>query len=96
MVQEAEAHKEEDARRRDLVEAKNKAEAIIYDTEKNIDSFKDTISPEDANAIKDEIKNLRDVLSNDPENLDKINSAMNSLQQVSLKRFESAYKAVRY
>jgi len=93
MVQEAENHKEEDAKRRDLVESRNKAEAIIYDTEKNIESFKDSISPEDSNAIKDEIKNLRDVLANDPENLDKINATMNTLQQVSLKRFESAYKA---
>lgn len=93
MVQEADKHKEEDSKRRDVVEARNKAESTIYETEKNIENFKDTISSEDANAIKDEIKNLRDVLANDPDNLDKLNSALNNLQQVSLKRFEAAYKA---
>jgi len=93
MVQEADKHKEEDSKRRDVVETRNKAESTIYETEKNIENFKDTISSEDSNAIKDEIKNLRDVLANDPDNLDKLNSALNNLQQVSLKRFEAAYKA---
>jgi len=93
MVQEAERHKEEDSRKRDLAESRNKAETLIYDTEKNVESFKDTISSDDANAIKDEVKILRDTLANEPENLEKINSAMNNLQQVSLKRFETAYKA---
>jgi molecular chaperone DnaK len=96
MVQEAERHKEEDTKRRDLVEARNKAEGVINDTEKNLDQFKDTLSADDSSAVKEEIKKLREILSTDSENLEKINEGINSLQQESLKRFEAAYKAVSF
>jgi len=93
MVQEAERHKEEDTKRRDVVEARNKAEGIINDTEKNLDQFKDTLTADDASAVREEIKKLREVLSSDPEDAEKINAGINNLQQESLKRFETAYKA---
>jgi molecular chaperone DnaK len=93
MIQEAEKHKEEDSKRRDLIEAKNKAETLMYDTEKSMEQFKDTLSSEDTAALKEQIQSLKETLSNDAEDLDKINSGINSLQQESLKRFESAYKA---
>jgi len=93
MVQEAERHKDEDNKRKDLVEARNKAEGMINETEKNIEQFKDTLSADDVSALKEEVKALRETLANDSENLEKLNTAMNTLQQSSLKRFEAAYKA---
>jgi len=90
MVNEAEAHKAEDQKRRELIEAKNEAEAIIYDTEKNLEEFKTTLDKEDAEALKEEITNVRSKLS-DPS-ADVIRAATNSLRQATMKRFDAAYK----
>ncbi|ORZ35193.1 heat shock protein 70 family [Catenaria anguillulae PL171] len=55
MVSEAEAHKETDAARRDMIEERNKAESIITDTEKSMEDFKDQINKEEAEKIRAKI-----------------------------------------
>jgi len=90
MVTEAEKNKVEDQKRRDLTEGKNKAEAIMADAEKNIDQFKDSLSAEDIQSIRDEVTKLREIVDkeSDPTIL---SSAIESFNSVTLKRFGDAY-----
>eukprot|EP01115_Flamella_aegyptia_P006344 TRINITY_DN2664_c0_g1_i1.p1 TRINITY_DN2664_c0_g1~~TRINITY_DN2664_c0_g1_i1.p1 ORF type:complete len:668 (+),score=370.98 TRINITY_DN2664_c0_g1_i1:54-2057(+) len=90
MVNEAEKYKAEDMKRRELTEAKNKAESMINESEKNIESFKDSLTAEDQTAIKDEITKLRDVV-NSTDDPAVLNTAIESFQQVTLKKFGDAY-----
>lgn len=90
MVADAEKNKAEDQKRRDMIENKNKAEAVITDAEKNIDQFKDTLTSDDITAIRDEITKLRQVLDNETDPA-ALNSAIEAFNSVTLKRFGDAY-----
>ena len=90
MVQEAEKYKQEDQKRRDLTENKNKAEAVLYEAEKNVESFKDSLTSEDQTAIKEEITKLRDITASE-EDPAALGSAIEAFQQATLKRFGDAY-----
>jgi len=91
MVEEAEKNKEADAKRREGTEAKNEAESLVYETEKQLEEHKEKLASTDAEALKEEIQKLRDVVqAGDPKT---IRSASNALRQATIKRFESVYKA---
>ena len=91
MVKDAEAHAEEDKKRRELVEARNQAEALIHSTEKNVEEFGDKVGEEIKTGIEDNIKALREVL--DGEDTDAIRSKIEALAQASMKLGEEMYKA---
>ena len=97
MVRDAESHAEADKQKKDRIEAVNQAEGILHDTESKMEEFKDQLPAEDANKMKDMIKDVREKLANkddmDPEDIKK---TVNELQQSSLKLFEMAYKKVRH
>jgi molecular chaperone DnaK len=80
----------------ELSEAKNHAESLIYDTEANIESFKDTLSKEDAESLKADIATLKGKLSGENLDPEAIKSATNDLKQASMKKFEAAYNRVRF
>ncbi|MCZ6695341.1 MAG: molecular chaperone DnaK [Acidobacteria bacterium] len=63
MVNEAQAHAEEDKTRREEIETKNNADARVYQMEKLLDENKDKISPEDDRAVRAAIEELRKVMS---------------------------------
>jgi len=91
MVNEAEKFKQEDQKRRDLTEAKNKAEGIMNDAEKNIDQFKDTLSKEDQDSIREEVNKLREKLSNESIDPEVLTKDIDEFQQFTLKKFGDAY-----
>ena len=91
MVKDAEAHAEEDKKRRELVEARNQAEALIHATEKNVEEFGDKVGEDIKTGIDDNIKALREVL--DGEDTDAIRSKIEALAQASMKLGEEMYKA---
>jgi len=62
MKKEAEEHASEDSAKKDTVEAKNKAENLIYVAEKTIKDAGDKAKPEDKTAIEEKIKALKDIL----------------------------------
>jgi len=62
MVKEAEAHAEEDKQRRESVEAKNQAEALLHQTEKQMEEYGDKIEGEDKAAIEAAIEDLKSEL----------------------------------
>jgi molecular chaperone DnaK len=62
MQQEAEAHAAEDTAKKDKIEAKNKADNMIYIAEKQLKDLGDKAKPEDKSAIEEKTKALKDIL----------------------------------
>ena len=91
MVKDAEANAEADKKKKELVEAKNHAEALIHTTEKTLKENSDKISSADKSAIETAISDLKAVL--DGEDVEAIKSKSDNLMQVSLKLGEAMYKA---
>src|SRR5499427_10038877 len=63
MVKDAEAHAEEDKRRRELVEAKNNADALVHTTERNLKEFGDKVGAPEKSAIESALEGLKSVLT---------------------------------
>jgi len=80
-VKDAEAHKAEDDKRKDLVEAQNKADAAVFGIEKFLKENESTVSAEDKATLEKELKAVKDVMKS--EDLTAINNALESLQKVS-------------
>ncbi len=80
MVNTAKEHAEEDKRRRERIDAKNHAESLAYQTEKNIKEFGDKIDADSKSRLEGELQKLRDAITAD--NLDNIKSATESLNRV--------------
>ena len=91
MVKDAEAHAEEDKKKRELIDAKNKAESIIHQTEKNLKEFGDKVPEADKTAIETAIKDLKSAAEGD--NLDDINNKTDALMNASMKLGEVMYQA---
>lgn len=77
MRQEAEAHKAEDEKKRELVEARNMAERIVYMSEKTLKDAGDKVKPEDKREVEDAITALKGVMQQD--NLEEIKAKTESL-----------------
>lgn len=89
-IKDAEKYAEEDKKRRQLVEAKNNADSLIYNTEKTMREMGDKISKEDKDRIQKEIEATRKAIeSND---IDKIKAATEKLTQVSYEIFGRIYQ----
>ena len=90
MVQEAETHAEDDKIRRESIEAKNNASALIHSTEKNLEEHGDKIPETDRTEIESAVQALKDVLES--EDADEIKSKSEALMQVAMKLGEAMYK----
>ncbi len=91
MVKDAEANADADKKRRELVDAKNNAEALIHQTQKQVEEFSDKVSAEDKSAIEDAIKELEDV--KDGEDPEVIQQKTQALMQAAMKLGEAMYAA---
>jgi len=90
MVHDAETHAEEDQKRKELVEARNHAEAMVHSVEKMLEEHGDKVSTEEKNNIEAKIADLRTALAG--EDAAKINTEMEQLGQASMKLGEAVYK----
>lgn len=90
MVKDAEANAAEDKKRRDLVEAKNRAEGMIHDVEKNLKEHGDKIGADKA-VIEQAIADLKGV--KDGDDVEAIKAKTEALTQASMKLGEAMYKA---
>ena len=90
MVREAEAHAEEDKRRKELVEARNQADATIYSVEK---ALKETpgVAADQKSEIEQAIAALRDVMKG--EDIQRIRQATERLSQAAMRLAEAAQQA---
>ena len=91
MVKDAEAHADEDKKRRESVEAKNHAEALLHSTEKQVEEHGDKLEPADKEAIEAASAELKTALEGD--DADAITEKANALAQVAMKLGEAIYKA---
>jgi molecular chaperone DnaK len=91
MVKDAEAHASEDKRRRELVEAKNNADALIHTTERTLRENAEKIPQGDRQTVEQAVQALKDTLAG--ENAEEIKSKTEALAQASMKIGEALYKA---
>ena len=90
MVKEAEAHAAEDKRRREIIDARNQADQLIYSVEKLIRDNRDKIPAEEVNRAEQEIANTRKAMESD--NLETIRMAIESLARASHHISEVLYR----
>ncbi len=90
MVKDAESHAEEDKKLRQLVEARNEADALIYSIEKMIKDNAGKIEDAEKKRIESEIENLREAMQSDDINT--IRAAKSKLEQASHSFAERIYK----
>ena len=91
MVQDAEAHAADDKKRREGVEAKNQAEALIHTTEKSLADYGDKVSAEDKAAIETAVADLKKAVESD--NTDDISAKTKALAEASMKLGEAMYES---
>ncbi len=78
---EAEAHAEEDAKKREAVDAKNKLENAVYQAEKMPTEFKDKISEDDVKTIKEAVEEAKKVLYDSEADKDALEKAASELSE---------------
>ncbi|NWF80551.1 MAG: molecular chaperone DnaK [Chloroflexi bacterium] len=89
MVREAQAHAAEDHARRELVELKNQADSLAYQSEKSLGELGDKVDSIERGRVESLIKDLRDAVAQ--ENKERMQSLMNELQQAMFKLSQSVY-----
>lgn len=89
MVEEAKSHHEEDEKRRELVETRNRADSLLYTTEKTLAEHSDAIDAQDKEAVENAAKTLREAL--DGEDAGAIEGAMKNLEAAAQKLSEAMY-----
>jgi chaperone protein dnaK len=91
---EAEAHAEEDKKKREAIDARNNLESAIYQAKKMPDEFKDKITDEDKKAIEDAVKAAEEKLTS--ESKDELEAAAKALQDaimpIGAKMYQEASK----
>jgi molecular chaperone DnaK len=89
MVREAESHAAEDKKKRELIEAKNQGDNLVYQTEKSLKEYGDKIDAAEKSKIEEGVATLKKALEgSDP---DEIKKASESLMQASHKLAEAVY-----
>jgi molecular chaperone DnaK len=90
MVKDAEANAAEDKKRREAVDAKNHADALVHSTEKALAEHGSKIGDTERRAIEDAVSDLKEALKGD--DADAIKAKTNAVAQVSMKLGEAMYK----
>jgi molecular chaperone DnaK len=91
MVKDAEAHAAEDKKRRELIEARNQADALIHSTEKALAEHGDKVGGDEKTNIEAAAAALKEAVKAD--DVDAIKEKTNTLAQASMKLGEAMYKA---
>ncbi len=91
MVKEAESHAEEDKKRRELVEVKNQAEALVHSTERMLKDYGDKVPAGDKALVETAVSDLKTALQG--EDRDAIKQKTDALAQASMKLGEAMYQA---
>ncbi|PUD38907.1 molecular chaperone DnaK [Helicobacter pylori] len=89
MVKDAELHKEEDARKKEVIEARNHADSLAHQTQKSLDEHKANLNENDANEIQNAINALKDCVKNDNATKAELEDKTKALAQVAQKLGEA-------
>ena len=93
MKQDAEAHEEEDKKKKDLIEARNQLDTLVYSTEKAVKDYGDKVSDDEKKQISEAVEKAKKELAG--ENVEDIKKVTEELQKASYKLSEEMYKAAQ-
>ncbi|MBM3237799.1 molecular chaperone DnaK [Candidatus Poribacteria bacterium] len=80
MIKDAEAHAAEDQKKREDIETRNRADSMVYETEKNLKEFGDKLNPDTKNRVTTAVERVKAALKG--ANIDEIRSASEALTQI--------------
>ncbi len=92
MVDDAEKFAEEDKQKRELIDAKNKLESMIFQTSKNLKENADKLPEDLKTTLEAELEIANKVLADSPEDKEALTKAANDLEQKAFKLAEEMYK----
>ena len=92
MVKDAELHKEEDKKRKDAVEARNQADALVHQTKKSMSELGEKVPAEDRSNIEAALNDLKEVLKDENSLKEQIDAKVEALSKASHKLAEAMYK----
>merc|ERR1712014_277510 len=92
MVQEAEQMREADNRKKEAVSARNDAETLCYQVEKQLSELKDKMSTADADDLKAKMEAARQAMAQDDADPEDIKAKHKELQEASWKVTQQAYQ----
>jgi molecular chaperone DnaK len=92
MVKDAERFKEEDHKKREEIDARNQADALVYQTEKNLKEYKDKISSDDATRLESDMEAVRTALKgSSPSEITSATERLNATwQEVAQRMYQQA------
>ncbi len=90
MAKDAEAHSADDRKRKDEIDARNRADSMVYQVEKMLKDHRDKIGEEDAKAVEAALETARKTMQ--AGSVEEINKAVDTLTQASHKLAEAMYK----
>merc|ERR1719482_378859 len=93
MVQEAETMREADQVKKDTVQAKNDAETLGYQVEKQLSELKEKMSTADAEELKKKLEDLRACVAEGDADLDQLKKLTSELQEKSWAVTQAAYQS---
>ena len=92
MVQDAEQHKAEDEKRKEVVDLRNQADALVAQTEKTLTEMGDKVEADEKTKIEAAIADLKETLKNEDASKEEIEDKVKALTEVSHKLAEDMYK----
>jgi len=92
MVNEAEANKEADAKKKEVIEVRNQADALLHSTRKTLEENEDAVNEEEKAKIVDAAAALEEVLKDENAEKEQIEEKVKALTEVSHKLAEAMYK----
>ena len=92
MMRDAEENASSDKVRKELIEAKNQADSLIYETEKSLREHGDKVDSAIKNSIEEDLKNLKENVAKSDASAEEIKKSTESLMQNSMKLGEAIYK----
>jgi molecular chaperone DnaK len=91
MARDAESHTSDDRKKKEEIESRNRADAMVYNIEKMLKEHRDKVSASDAKAVEDALEETKKAMSEG--GIDKINQATSKLETASHKLAEAMYKS---
>jgi molecular chaperone DnaK len=91
MAKDAESHSADDRKAKDQIEARNRADAMVYNVEKTLKEHRDKVGEEDAKSIEAALEEVKKAIAEG--DAEKLNAATDKLTQASHKLAEAMYKA---
>jgi molecular chaperone DnaK len=92
MARDAESHSADDRKRKDEIDARNRADSMVYQVEKMLKDHRDKISEADAKQVESALESTRKTMSSGGS-VEDINKAVDALTQASHKLAEAMYKS---